>query len=600
MFNSGNTTVVLYKNCPITPTNQIDFVTVAKQNEYFSKLTCRNFLAKFKYIDRRNFRVNAFVDDINMYNYGYYENNYNGKTKKFYFFVNSFRMINSNVTELSISIDSFQTYQFDFHFNQCFIEREHVSDDSIGKNIINENLETGEYVTLGKQYIKGSSDLVICCGVADADNGVLGGVYNGFYQGLKYWCCSITKWDKMNEYIQGLCNDGHADTIVNLFMCPKCVVEDLGYNENGSYLSMYDLTNPKSTTYSINSPTTISNYAPYNNKCFIYPFTLLVVRNWNGCTHALRTEFFSDFKNIQFAFETAFSSGAKAVLYPLNYKSMEDLNILDCNMSVTTSWASDVYANWYAQNQPILNATSANANSSYNTGIINATTSLDASIAQNDVQYERNNNAMKTNIANGAINAVGSALSLNFGGAVSGALSTTVNAVSSMVDNAMAYQQSAIGYYSTKNIALQSLETTYENEIRKLMATKESHSITPCQAKGDTFSCGLDFISGRIGFVVEWRGMQYDNVRAVDTYFQMYGYKVNRVGIPYTKNRKYWNYVKTMNCNLYGEAPREDLEKISAMFDNGITLWHYNGDVNMFNYERENTIIGTVINGKLS
>lgn len=602
MFITGNTNVTLFKKCPITPTNQIDFANLQKQCEYFETLEKKVFSTKFKYIDRKSFKVKEPVDNINMYNYGYYENLYNSSAKRFYFFVNSFRMINSDVTEISISIDSFQTYMFNYEFNECFIEREHVSNDEIGKNVISENLETGEYINLGKTYIKGNSNgLAIVCGVADADNGVLGGVYNGFYQGLKYWSCGVENWEKMNEFIQGLCNEGHADTIVNIFVCPIAIVSDLSFSSEGGYLSNVHVTSPKSITYDVSSPTTINGYTPYNKKCFTYPYTVLSVRNWDGCTHALKPQYFKDFKHIQFNFETAFSSGAKAVIYPLNYSNMEDSNILDCTMAVTTSWASDVYSNWYAQNKPLLNATSANAGNSYATGIQNSNISYNTAKKQNDVQFTRNENSMLQNAVNGALSSVGSLLSLDVGGLVGGVAQTANNMYWQSQDSTLAYDQSKIGYTSARTIAKNSLGTTYENEIRSLMATNESHSIAPCQAKGDTSSCGLDLISGRYGFVVEWLGMQYDCARAVDTFFQMYGYKVNRIGIPYTKNRKYWNYVKTENCQLYGDVPREDLEKISAMYDNGITIWHWNGgSLKMFNYNRENTIIGTVISGKLS
>lgn len=601
MFNKGNTEVVLFKNCPITPTNQIDFQTVEKQKEYFNTLQSLSFAVPFKYIDRGSFKVNQFVDDINNYNYGYYVNNYNGNTKRFYFYISSFSMVGSNTTRLTITIDPFQTYLFDFHFNQCFIEREHVTDDTIGKNVISEGLETGEYINLGKQYIAPEPTLVIVCGVADADNGVLGGIYNGFYQGLKYYACSCTNFTKMNDFIKGLCEEGHADTIVNMFITVKSVVEPLGYDENGGYLSSIVQRAPEATTYQINSPTSISGYKPYNKKCFTYPYTMLSVRNWNGCTHVLRPEFFADFNAIEMNFETAFSSGAKAVVYPRNYSGMEDSNMLDCDIAVTTSWASDVYANWYAQNQPILNATSKNAGNTYVNGIQNSNISYEASARQNDIQNTRNTNSVAQAGINGAINSMGALASLDVGGTMSGIATTVVNGLYGMWDNALSYEQSKVGYTATREIAKNSLGTTYENEIRSLMATNESHSIAPCEAKGDTTSCGLDFVSGRIGFVAEWKGMQYDNARAVDTFFQMYGYKVNRVGIPYTKNRKYWNYVKTMGCQLCGEVPRDDLEKISAMFDNGVTLWHWNGsDVGMFNYNRENTIVGTTIVGKIS
>mgnify|MGYP003296521413 CR=1 FL=1 len=43
-------------------------------------------------------------------------------------------------------IDVFSTWYSSFNVGQAFIEREHVSNDAIGANLVPENLETGEYI----------------------------------------------------------------------------------------------------------------------------------------------------------------------------------------------------------------------------------------------------------------------------------------------------------------------------------------------------------------------------------------------------------------------------------------------------------------------
>ena len=54
--------------------------------------------------------------------------------------------VNDNMTDVYIKLDVFQTYQFDFQYKKCFVEREHVNDDTVGLHTVPENLETGEYI----------------------------------------------------------------------------------------------------------------------------------------------------------------------------------------------------------------------------------------------------------------------------------------------------------------------------------------------------------------------------------------------------------------------------------------------------------------------
>jgi hypothetical protein len=54
----------------------------------------------------------------------------------------------------------------------------------------------------------------------------------------------------------------------------------------------------------------------------------------------------------------------------------------------------------------------------------------------------------------------------------------------------------------------------------------------------------------------------------------MFGYKVNRVGVPNLKTRQKWNYLKTVNASVYGEIPHEDMDELQNIFNTGITIWH--------------------------
>lgn len=77
--------------------------------------------------------------------------------------------------------------------------------------------------------------------------------------------------------------------------------------------------------------------------------------------------------------------------------------------------------------------------------------------------------------------------------------------------------------------------------------------------------------------------------KIIDSYFDMYGYKVNELKEPDILSRPNWNYLKTINCNFTGvDIPEKDMETIKSIFDNGVTLWHHANT--MYNYDADNSI----------
>lgn len=78
--------------------------------------------------------------------------------------------------------------------------------------------------------------------------------------------------------------------------------------------------------------------------------------------------------------------------------------------------------------------------------------------------------------------------------------------------------------------------------------------------------------------------LDVDYLERLGRYFAMFGYKQNKVMDINIRNRYYYNYIKTVNCNIIGEnVPREHLEELKGIFDNGTTIWHY---------DREGVIVG--------
>jgi hypothetical protein len=78
--------------------------------------------------------------------------------------------------------------------------------------------------------------------------------------------------------------------------------------------------------------------------------------------------------------------------------------------------------------------------------------------------------------------------------------------------------------------------------------------------------------------------------RQIDGYFDMFGYKVNRVGLPKFGHRlNYW-HTQTKAINIDGSIPMEDLQKIKLCYDTGITFWI--NPANIGDYSVSNEITG--------
>lgn len=129
----------------VTKEHQITFSTKEAQKQFFSSLQGVEMTAVRYQRKDYKIRFNALIDDIINYNYLYYYNDVNDRI--YYCYVTDMEYVNDNLTDVVIKTDVFQTYQFDFVYKKCFIEREHVNDDTPGKNVVPEGLEHGEYIT---------------------------------------------------------------------------------------------------------------------------------------------------------------------------------------------------------------------------------------------------------------------------------------------------------------------------------------------------------------------------------------------------------------------------------------------------------------------
>ena len=115
------------------------------------------------------------------------------------------------------------------------------------------------------------------------------------------------------------------------------------------------------------------------------------------------------------------------------------------------------------------------------------------------------------------------------------------------------------------------------------------HNLVPYEARGNINSGDITYTLGNLGYTGYLQTIKSQFARIIDDFFSMYGYKTNRLKVPNIEGRTNWNYVKTIDINITGNIPQEDMQKIKDIFNNGITFWH--NPTTFLDYSQSNTIV---------
>ena len=519
--------------------NQLTFATKIAQENYFNSTIIKT-LDNYTYIKKDNvIKVGINIDEIIDCNYLFYKNT--GFSNKIYYcFITKMEYINENCTAITIETDCFQTWYFDIRYKKCFVEREHVNDDSIGVHTIPEGLETGDYVD---QYVdndemsglnfltKGGHSPYVVLAVSETGLDVAlpdgSRIYNNVYSGLIFLTFPNTQdVDKYINYIQHKITE---DIIYAAFMCPYEIATDGGNFEWSTFTdgtTSFQYAFIKYTTIAtqmglveINKPNNLDTYIPRNKKLLTFPYRYFNIANNSGSSATYKYEYFNsrDGRDVcQFTMLGAISPGCSIRLIPYNYKcGKTEFNYIhkEVEESIvagklpTCGWTNDAYTNWLTQNA------------------INIPLDIASDIIKTGVGVATGNVALA-------------------GGGLAG--------------------------------------------IGGTMAEIYQHSLIPTTAKGGVNQGDLNF-ADKLCFSVYKKSIKYEYAKIIDNYFDMFGYKVNDVKIPNITGRQNWNYVKTIDCNFDGDIPQTDLNIIKAMFNGGVTFWH--NPANILNYSLSNNII---------
>lgn len=450
--------------------------------------------------------------------------------------------------ELKFTIDAWSTWFEKWTPKKCFINRQHVNDDTIGLHTVPENLDVGEVVeesqtedlSYGNEFgywVAVASNWKIKDGstgfeILDTDKGSQYAgvtVYNNTVFGTQIFLINIQALADFKDLYLLIARtnmDGHVEDIQNIFIVPDLAIDmahltqhtaKMGDDLEFSYYTMpYDLEPEKFNTV-IQKLTSFNDYTPKNNKCFVYPYNYIFVSNNQGSNNIYKYE---DFTTDTCVFENQFSMavGGSGRIVPKNYKRMStnDDEALPLGKYPTCAWSSDAFTNWLTQNS------------------VNLATSL-------------------------AMTAGGIALSV-----------ATMGTATPAVVGAMALSTAG----------------TVANTIGQFRQASLLPNISGGQATGDVV-----WASNRNLFTFRQMRVKTEYLRIIDDYFTRFGYSIKRLEMPNISGRANWNYVEIGSTEEigYGEVPSKFMQTINNACRRGVTIWHNHANVG--NYNLNNGIV---------
>lgn len=535
-YIAPDTTIKILKNVPLDPTydHTIYFANANDQYAYFaSKVKGTNYTfsrQSYQRVNRGWLKIACAADNLYDCNYLMFQNSAFG-TKWFYAFIKTVEYVNDETTQIEYEIDDIQTWFFDYELEQCFVEREHVSDDTIGKHTVPEQIELGEYVVTDKglsayfeNSVSNAWSIVIVATVTVSGTTITpaaGRLLGAVYTGLAYNVFS--NYSDANTFINTVTQDFAygEDAILAIFMIPQAfVTRALGSDYRQPFTEV--ISKDTNWTYNIGGIAT----TPKNNKLYTYPYNLLSVSNNEGNNAIFRYEFFAD-TSCRFGIRCALSSSPESELIPLNYNG----DVLNYNERLSISsfplctYITDAYKAWLA-----LNSTKQTVNA------VSAGMGLGADLIK-------------------IAQAVGTA-----------------------------------GVAQSAPLIGEAIHTNFDR-IANVVVPQTIAKTMPPHAKGQSTQM-LNMAVGNFGYRYYNLHVRDEYAKLIDDYFSMFGYASHEVKVPNRNVRAYWTYTKTVGCVIKGSIPADSARKICSIYDNGITFWRYSANIdnNIGNYSLNNAI----------
>ncbi len=361
MYISPSSTIKVFSGVPIASdyTDTIYFSSKDQQEAYFNNYTKYTFSNQsYTRVNNGVVRVNQTAENLFDCNYMAFVNSAFGDSPMwFYCFITKVEYINNVTSDIYFEVDVLQTWHFYYELSECFVEREHSVSDDIGENLVEENLEHGDYMltTLSVPncpFTAGDYKVVIArahllLGVGDETDPtpefkcVVSNVFNGI---------SYTEYGASEAYqkIKEINDEGKADEIVAIFTVPSIFWGGNGLTGFTAASTVLNVSSGLSQSFS-----DIDGYVPRNKKLFTSPYFGLAVHSSSGDSANYGYEYFANPAAPVFGMSFCMSGSPNALLIPNKYKGTSGENATEaiaCTDFPLGAYATDAFKAYLAQN----------------------------------------------------------------------------------------------------------------------------------------------------------------------------------------------------------------------------------------------------------
>jgi hypothetical protein len=515
----------------------VDFDSLQAQNNYFVSRVFKT-LDKYTYIRKdTSIRIDLNIEDLYSINYLTYRNS--STNKSIYCFITDKKYINDECTELVIETDIIQTYMFNYIFDYTFVEREHqnrwlgVQDPLL--NIIEENL------TLGDEYIKEND-------------------YHIAYTEGYFLVVASQQLENVGTY-SAPNRVQHCPTPLYYYIIPNVETVCVMLSDDPSIVSMSMI------------PFLTFNYdnlqdVTYTNTEHNTSFTMKRISTDQQTRKVLGSVSKYDGMDLPLSFGVGhaknYKNESKLLVYPYSYHTLTDYQgkpmiikseyLLhdDIEISIVQNISHEYKAKFYVSNG-YKGEFDGKENCLFNTNINDLPLVTD--VYKDYVQQHK--------------------ASFTTGMAMAGA-----NAVVSTVAGLMS---SPFGLAQGVSAGMSAL-----GQIAGELAKQKDLQNTPDTVRQMGNNISFDIADVNLGIRVCRLAIDPRIKQILGDYFAMYGYKCSSIKIPNLRSRYYYNYIKTIGCNLNGDMDNKDLAKLKTIYDTGITIWHDREGVTPLRYAYDN------------
>ena len=610
MYIAPNSIIRIMHNVPLDETynHTVKFASKSAQETYFSgagvvKYTLNN--QSYQRVEKGKMRVEIKAEDLYDCNYLSFQNTSFGN-KWFYAFITGIEYVNNVTSEISFEIDVMQTYLFDIEVKQCFVEREHAVDDSIGANTIAEPIDCPEAeVVDGKDLTFINWYIVVNFSPS---------YLNIIAEAIGKWChyvnlgidTSILNAPASNAVVQGLLNfikylNGIVKTTAEaLYPNNMGEIREIQFTGQIPYVSQHYF----AADDDANAQVVIQEVCDAIDRMNVTGGTVLSVyqvpeeivnNSWADSTaFDVPPEAFDPIPNFTYINKTGVYTPKNNKLYTSPYQYLKVINKQGGEMNLAYEKVQSK-AFYYQSSFQNGNVSCFISNSGYGTKVTGTSaddlTRLELS---NFPVCNFNNGGMLSKLAS-IIPRLVNAITMTASG---GTKSMPIQPTAPTQQRNSQGQFQNTGQYIQQYQQYQQKMQNYENAQKRQDFGDINNYISAIgnisnniiggisNINSSASSYGNDVANTNFGFGLKNMAITGEYAEIVDNFFERFGYAVKKNKVPNMSSRPHWNYVKTTDAYITGNCPADALAKIISIFNHGITFWKVPSEVG--NYSLNN------------